>query len=176
MCYNVYVIAVQVVVQMLKTTGGKDMKKYLAVLLALVMIAGSMAGCTGGGNSSTPDSSKAESSKSAEVSQNAEVSKEEADHPWELLDPIENTDGTLQVPRSSYVTYPISETGVELEYWLCAASNIAKGAGETKDTEWAQVLQERTGVKIQWTTSVLGSDSESFGVMTSSGQLPDIVE
>ncbi len=152
------------------------MKKYLAVLLALVMIAGSMAGCTGGANSSTPDSSKAESSKSAEVSQDAEGSKEEADHPWELLDPIENTDGTLQVPRSSYVTYPISETGVELEYWLCAASNIAKGVGETKNTEWAQALQERTGVKIQWTTSVLGSDSESFGVMTSSGRLPDIVE
>ncbi len=152
------------------------MKKYVAVLLALAMIVGSMAGCTGGSNSSTQDSSKADSSKSAEVSQDAESSQEEADHPWELLDPIENTDGTLQVPRSNYVTYPISETGVELEYWLCAASNIAKGVGETKDTEWAQVLQERTGVKIQWTTSVLGSDSESFGVMTSSGQLPDIVE
>ena len=89
------------------------MKKYVAVLLALVMIAGSMAGCTGGDNSSAPDSSKAESSKSAEVSKDAEGSKEDTSHPWELLDPIENTDGTLQVPRSNYVTYPISETGVD---------------------------------------------------------------
>ena len=51
------------------------MKKYVAVLLALAMIVGSMAGCTGGSNSSTQDSSKADSSKSAEVSQDAEAAR-----------------------------------------------------------------------------------------------------
>lgn len=151
------------------------MKKSLAVLLALVMVLGTLAGCSGDNNSSTADQSSAaqESSKADESS----VAEESGSTASGLLDPIENTDGTLQAPRSSYVTYPIEGAdGVTLEYWLPAATNIANGAGETQNTAWAAALQEATGVSIVFTTSVLGSDDESFGLMTTGNELPDIVE
>lgn len=157
------------------------MKKSLAVLLALVMVLGTLAGCAGDNNSSTADQSSA-AQESSTVSEDStaeeESTAEESGSTAEgLLDPIENTDGTLQVPRSSYITYPIEGAdGVTLNYWLPAATNIANGAGETQNTAWAAAWQEKTGVTVNFTTSVLGSDDESFGLMTTSNELPDIVE
>ena len=120
------------------------MKKSLAVLLALVMVLGTLAGCSGDNNSSTADQSSAaqESSTASEDSTAEESAAEESGSTEGLLDPIENTDGTLQVPRSSYVTYPV-EGGGALEYWMCAAGNIVSGIGSVEETAWAKALQKR---------------------------------
>lgn len=154
------------------------MKKSLAVLLAFVMVLGTLAGCSGDNNSSTADQSSAaqESSTASEGSTAEESAAEESGSTAEgLLDPIENTDGTLQVPRSSYVTYPV-EGGGALEYWMCAANNIVGGIGTVDETAWAQAMEEKTGIDITWLTSTYGSDKESFATLTSSNELPDIVE
>ena len=153
------------------------MKKSLAVLLALVMVLGTLAGCSGDNNSSTADQSSAaqESSTASEDSTAEESAAEESGSTEGLLDPIENTDGTLQVPRSSYVTYPV-EGGGALEYWMCAAGNIVSGIGSVEETAWAKALEENTGIDITWLTSTYGSDAESFATLTSSNELPDIVE
>ena len=153
------------------------MKKSLAVLLALVMVLGTLAGCSGDNNSSTADQSSAaqESSTASEDSTAEESAAEESGSAEGLLDPIENTDGTLQVPRSSYVTYPV-EGGGALEYWMCAAGNIVSGIGSVEETAWAKALEENTGIDITWLTSTYGSDAESFATLTSSNELPDIVE
>lgn len=149
------------------------MKKSLAVLLALVMVLGTLAGCSGDNNSSTADQSSAaqESSKADESS----VAEESGSTASGLLDPIENTDGTFMAPRSSYVSYPV-EGGGSLEYWQCAAGNIVSGIGEVEKTAWAQALEEKTGIDVTWLTSTYSADAESFATLTSSNELPDIVE
>jgi len=150
------------------------MKKSIALLLAALLVVGSLAGCTGNNNSQSGNS-QSTTSQGGSTSQSTDTSVPE-NKPYELLEAI-TPDGTLHVARSSYVTYPVADaSGVTLEYWLPAASNIANGAGETKDTAWAKALQEKTGITVTWTTSVLGKDDESFGTMTASQKLPDIVE
>ena len=157
------------------------MKKSLTVLLALVLIVGSLAGCSGNNNSSKSESSKADSSKAesskVESSQAAESSTAGEDHPWELLDPIDNTTGTLSVARSQYVEYPVADAGnIELDYWLPNANNIVNGRGTVQATDWAKNWQELTGIKAKFTSPTVGSEAEEFGVMTASSSLPDIVE
>ena len=86
------------------------MKKSLAVLLALVMVLGTLAGCSGDNNSSTADQSSAaqESSTASEDSTAEESAAEESGSTAEgLLDPIENTDGTCRFPVALMLLTPL---------------------------------------------------------------------
>lgn len=71
--------------------------------------------------------------------------------------------------------YPI-ETDVELTWWVGLNANVAATAGSMNETEFARLLQEKTGVKVKFIHPTAGQESEQFNLLIASGELPDIIE
>ena len=82
------------------------MKKSIALLLAALLVVGSLAGCAGNNNSQSGNS-QSTTSQGGSTSQSTDTSVPE-NKPYELLEAI-TPDGTLHVARSSYVTYPVAD-------------------------------------------------------------------
>lgn len=154
------------------------MKKVVASLLAALMAVAAFGGCASGGDSK-PDSSKTDSSSTASAGDNSQAESQSGEESnVTLLDPVENTDGKLVLPRSQYVAYPAEAGDITLEYWATLHSNISNNPSTptANETAWAQYWQENTGIQVHFTHPTQGSETAEFGVMVVSGTLPDIIE
>ncbi len=135
------------------------MKKLLAVILALLMIAACFAGCAGGGTSSSAaeSSSKAESSKASESSKPAESSKDEGgDDRLAFL----NEQGTLPL-----VNQPLTMT---------MTLRVGPKNNDPEDMWFFQYYEELTG--IHWDiTAVLKDDwAEKKPIMLATAEYTDV--
>ena len=94
----------------------KFWKRWMTLLLCGCMILSSLAGC---GNTEEDSSSSSSQEEQSAADSQAETSQAESQgedsQGTELLDPVENT-GELVLPRSQYVTYPVENADVTLEY------------------------------------------------------------
>lgn len=87
-----------------------------------------------------------------------------------------NTTTTELIPEvTTSDTYPI-ETDAELTYWVTLNSNVAAYAQSLNDTDFAQWLQEDTGVKVNFIHPAAGQEQEKFNLMIASRDMTDIVE
>lgn len=163
-------------------------KKFLSVATASVLAVSMLAGCGGGddGNasSSTPPSSEstAQSSTPADSSAAADSSAPAADDNGLLPALSEAEQGKpshLTTPRSNYIQYPYEGAdGVTLKYWLSLPGNVANNPETTESvqmTQWAQLWQEKTGITVEFIGPTSDADT-AFNLMTSSTELPDIIE
>ena len=102
----------------------KFWKKWMALLLCGCMILPCLTGC---GNAEEDSSSLSFQEEQSAADSQEETSQAESQgedsQGTELLDPIENT-GELVLPRSQYVTYPVENVDVTLEYWATLHGNI----------------------------------------------------
>ena len=135
------------------------MKRFLAILLCLSMLVGVMAGCNGGGTSST--SGTTGTSSTADTG-DSEASGDEASASETSEDGVTNKGTTL----------PIVNEPVTL--------NVVKVRNKTATTEsynekaaWANITEE-TGITIEWTELAAGTAAERIPLMLSSGDLPDV--
>lgn len=97
--------------------------------------------------------------------------------PWTLLEPINNPEGVLSIPRSSYLSYPVEDASdITLTYWLPLPNNVSKNSPSCNETEWARLWQEKTGVKVEFIHPTQGSELEEFAVLVAGNNLPDIIE
>ena len=71
--------------------------------------------------------------------------------------------------------YPI-KTDVKLTYWMGLNTNVSSTASNLGETRYAQELQKRTGVTVEYIHPALGQEAENFSLMIASNDLPDIVE
>ena len=154
-------------------------KKFLCVATASVLAVSMLAGCGNNGNnnssaanneSSTPTSSAADNSTAPEPDSNLLPALSEAD---------QGKPSHLTTPRSNYIEYPYADgAGITLDYWMAVPGNVMNNpatADSVKDTQWAQLWVEKTGININW----IGPTSDTttaFNLMTTSTDLPDIIE
>ncbi len=135
------------------------MKRLLAILLCLSMLVGIMAGCGGGGESST--SSTGGTSSTADTG-DSEASGGEADASETSEDGVTNKGTTLPI-----VNEPVTINVVKERHMLDTTESYNEKAA------WKNIPDE-TGITIEWTELAAGTATERVPLMLSSGDLPDV--
>ena len=136
----------------------KKQLKLVALLLVVMMLVALMAGCNNNDNqeSSSEPSSAVDSGDDLE----GDDSNQDGD-----------ADGAL-----TEITLPIVDETVTLKYWVIqAASNLGSSMKDYGDSEAYIELENRTNVHIEWINPVAGTEKESFNLLFSSGDMPDII-
>jgi putative aldouronate transport system substrate-binding protein len=67
------------------------------------------------------------------------------------------------------------KAGAKLSYWMPLAQNIAANFPNMGQTPYAQEMQRRTGIQVEYLHPA-GNAAEQFNLMIASGELPDIME
>lgn len=135
------------------------MKRFLAILLCLSMLVGVMAGCNGGGTSST--SGTTDTSSTADTG-DSEASGDEASASETSEDGVTNKGTTLPI-----VNEPVTLNVVKERHMLDTTESYNEKAA------WANITEE-TGITIEWTELAAGTAAERIPLMLSSGDLPDV--
>lgn len=78
---------------------------------------------------------------------------------------------TQQEGTPKEVGYPES-----LTYWVTLNSNASATLQNAGEIKAYQKLEEMTGTKVQFQHPPAGSEQDSFNIMVSSGDLPDVIE
>lgn len=87
-----------------------------------------------------------------------------------------NTGGTVEVGEAKYgSTYPI-ESDTTLTLWMPMTANISTSAANFGELPVAQALEEKTGIKVEYSHPSLTNREEKFNLMVASGDLTDIIE
>ncbi len=123
------------------------MKKLRKSLFLSLAAVLSLSACSGGGGGST-----------AEVT---DTSK------------IEFPASTTVKGEENQESYPIAD-GTKLSYWFPTAGSLGTLA-DYNDSEFFQWYEEKTGLKIDFIVPAAGTEKESFNLLFTSGDLPDII-
>lgn len=128
------------------------MKKLLTLILALMLVIGSVAGCSSEANSSGEES--AGTNESTGDASQGEVSQ------------------TEDSQETGELTYPLVDDPIELSYYIRINDAMSATMETYGDVEFFKMLEEKTNVKIQWDHN---TSTESFAAIISSGQYPDLI-
>lgn len=150
-------------------------KRLVSCLLLLTLaVTVALSGCTIKGATGSTGTQGGGQTSAAQTTQPA---SSQAGSSWKLLDPIVKEAGKLTTPRSTYISYPLTDAGnVTLKYWMPLPSNVSKHTPTVNETQWARIWQEKTGVKVEFIHPTQGSENEEFAVLIASNALPDIIE
>ena len=74
------------------------------------------------------------------------------------------------------VTYPIGDGSQTLSWWIPMNGNLVTVMQSYNEHPIYQQLMKDTGVNINFTHPAAGQESEEFGLMLVSGELPDIIQ
>lgn len=64
----------------------------------------------------------------------------------------------------------------KLTYWMTIGANVSANYSNMGQTPYAQKLQEKTGIQVEYLHPPSGSANEQFNMIIASGDLPDIME
>lgn len=123
------------------------MKKLLATMLTLCMLAATLTGC--GGNTDPSSSSQTSSPASGESSSE-----------------------TVETRDVGGLTLPLTEEKKELSVFAIYMNNVYS---DPNDLPGIQELENRTNVHINWSTATMQEMGEKYPILLSSGDLPDIL-
>ena len=156
-------------------------KKLLAMLLALGMLTGLMAGCGGTESVASSAASASESAQSAEAPPAQEASAP-APAPAEEASAPESSAAEADAPTSwpanplGNVDLPLTEEPVTVTMWMGVNPNVLKITEDIGNdcTLWNE-LASRTGVNLEFTVVNPDTESEKFNLMVASNDLSDII-
>ena len=126
----------------------KNLKKIVALLLALVMIVGLLAACGKDPGANTPAPGG-----------NSEQ-------------PGGNTDPSYQTRDVGGLKLPLCEKKEELTVWLVYSGTVMS---DLNDIEGVKLMEENTNVHINWIPIEQDTINEQYGLLISSGKYPDII-
>lgn len=66
--------------------------------------------------------------------------------------------------------------GTTLIWYTKLNANVSDNYTNLGETPWAQYVEEKTGIHIEFQHPTQGSENEEFAVMVASGEYPDIIE
>lgn len=158
-------------------------KKFLSVATASVLAVSMLAGCGGGDNNTSSAPQPSDAGSTAQSTPATDSSAPAADDSNGLLPALSEAEqgkpSHLTTPRSNYIEYPYADgAGVTLKYWMSVPGNVMNNpdtADSVQMTQWAQLWQEKTGITVEFTGPTSDTDT-AFNLMTSSTELPDIIE
>lgn len=87
--------------------------------------------------------------------------------------------GSQEVTDSSaskidFKGYPI-ETDEKLTLWLANNAQMSLAVSNMGETPFAQELEKRTGVEVEYIHPVIGQESVALGLLLASGEMPDMI-
>jgi putative aldouronate transport system substrate-binding protein len=145
------------------------MKKFLALLLALCMTVGVMAGC-GSTSSSSTSASSGNSTAAADTAEAAGSDEESTGSATGLAAEVFGEDASPEA-----VSYPI-DTDETLELMATFPDTLFSSyPNGLADCQIYQVAEEQTGVKMTYNSLSTNSSSEQFNVIIASGSYPDLI-
>lgn len=126
------------------------MKKVLAALLGSAMIVSSLAGC-GDSNADKQKVTESQSSKTSEDVSSESVATEE----------------------EKEFSYPM-EGDHSISIWAWLQGNIGANFSGTAETEFAKLIEERTGISVTWEDSAM--TDEDFNIMIAGDEYADVIK
>lgn len=164
------------------------MKKWLALLLAMVMVL-SMAAC--GGKDTGSQASAAPAQSAAETPEEAPETPEEPEAPAapaeeapaeEAASEVEETaEVDENIPLSAVledmepVELPVTDTDHVFEVWMAAPGTVSQVEDLANSNETFAELQKRTGVKIKFKMANFFTQMDDFNLMAAAGSLPEVM-
>ena len=156
-------------------------KKLLAMLLALGMLTGLLAGCGGTDSTASSAASASEPAQSAEAPPAQEASAP-APAPAEEASAPESSAADADAPTSwpanplGNVDLPLTEEPVTVTMWMGVNPNVLKITEDIgNDCALWNELASRTGVNLEFTVVNPDTESEKFNLMVASNDLSDII-
>jgi len=126
-------------------------KRKTAFLLAMVMAVTALSGCSKSGKETE---AQTEAANAATTAAGTEAAKE----------------GTAKTESEK------PYAGVTLKYWVRLYPSVSSTVANQGETKWAQTVEEKTGIKLEFIHPTAGSEDEEFSVLVASGEYPDIIE
>ena len=139
------------------------MKGLAALILALCLTIGTLAGCTGntGNEDTTAATTKADEGTKKDDGTTAADTKEE------------NTEAASgETMNVGGLSLPLSEEKAELTVWLVYNGTVV---ADLNDIEGVKKMEELTNVHINWIPVSLFELGDKYGILLSSDSLPDII-
>lgn len=126
-------------------------KRKTALIMAMAMAAAALGGCGGSGSAAGTASAVpgAEATEAENEAEGGESTEAEGDKPYE---------------------------GVTLTYWVELNGSVSSSVANLRETKWTQVVEEKTGIKLDFIHPTSGSEDEEFSILVASGEYPDIIE
>lgn len=84
------------------------------------------------------------------------------------------TAGKVNFEVTTTDSYPI-DTDVELTWWLGLPDSVAAYAGSMNEIPFKELLEEETGIKVNFIHPPTGQNAEKFNLMIASRELPDMI-
>lgn len=134
-------------------------RKWMAWMLALIMVLSTLAGCGDG-----LDGKKTDAPETTQADTGAEDDKQST----------EETGQTTEAPKVE-ITYPLENAG-SLTMWLKDGYGLHGDYLEFSESPFHTGLSERTGVDIVWQRPVVGaSEQAAYNLMLQEDPLPNII-
>ena len=130
----------------------KNMKNILNMTLCAMLAASALVSCGGSGGSSSETASTGGNSGSNSNSS--------------------STSDTVNSDVIDEITLPISENGASFNIWTVWSNNYIESLN---DNEAVQLMEEKTGVHIEYTCVPSDAATEKFGLLLVSDSLPDAI-
>lgn len=143
------------------------MKRILALLLALCMIATVFAACgddSGSSTASTPDSSQADSSSEESKTEDSSEASEPESGDTADGEPVNGTYPGTALP---IVSEPVTITVAKERHMLDTTQSYNEKAAFKNITE-------ETGITVQFTELAAGTSGEKVPLMLAGGEMPDV--
>lgn len=159
------------------------MKKITSILLALIMVLGLLAGCSGG--DSAVSSAPAEASAPQEVAsepaaEEAPAAETEASAEAEEPAPEEPSAEEAVVeepeePAEEEYVLPLTTNGETLTMFAITNSNVTDNIGELGNHQIYVEAEKMTGVNVEIQAVMQEVSSDQFSLIVASGDWPDMV-
>lgn len=124
-------------------------KKYLRLLALSITAVMTFAGCGAATETST--------------------GKEEA------ASEMQNEGEEEQLPQASDTIEKISDEGITWTVFKCSHTSIGTLINDWNETEAAKLMEEKTGVHLEFITPILGEEDTQLAMMIQSGETPDFI-
>ena len=149
-------------------------KSLLAMLLVLTMLAALLVGC-GSTDTAAPTSEAAPAVTEESTAEAPENTAAPASAAAEPVEASEEADSQEAASEAVTFSYPVEAEDTTVSMFISFPGNLSNYMASFNDHPGFQILQEATGVTIEFVEASMESASQQFELMAASDDFTDIV-